>query len=46
LVIGRLHDITGDFRAGLGLAACLAMAVSLPFYLIGRARQGAASPQG
>jgi sugar phosphate permease len=46
LVIGRLHDITGDFRVGLGLAACLAMAVSLPFYLLGRARRDIASPPG
>jgi sugar phosphate permease len=46
LVIGRLHDITGDFRAGLGLAACLAMTVSLPFYLLGRARRDIALPSG
>jgi nitrate/nitrite transporter NarK len=37
-VIGRLHDLTGDFRIGLGLAACLAIVVTIPFYLIGRTR--------
>ncbi len=40
--IGRIHDLTGDFRVGLGLVACLGMAVTVAFYLLGRRR--AASP--
>jgi MFS family permease len=43
--IGRLHDLTGDFRLGLGLAAGLAMLVTVPFYLIGRPK-GAAPARG
>jgi MFS family permease len=39
LAIGRLHDVTGDFRAGLSLVACLAVVVTVPFFLIGRTRQ-------
>jgi MFS family permease len=34
-VIGALHDATGDFRAGLGLFACLAMGVTAAFYRFG-----------
>jgi MFS family permease len=33
--IGVLRDATGDFRAGLGLFACLAMVVTLIFYRFG-----------
>lgn len=36
--IGRIHDLTGDFRIGLGLDACLGMAVTVAFYLLGRRR--------
>jgi MFS family permease len=36
--IGVLRDATGDFRAGLGLFAALAMAVTCVFYLIGQRR--------
>jgi sugar phosphate permease len=39
--IGRIHDLTGDFRLGLGLVAGLAMLVTVVFYVIGR-RQAAA----
>jgi len=41
LVIGRLHDVTGDFRAGLGLDAGVAILATLIFFLAGR-RQNAA----
>jgi len=37
-VIGVLHDLTGQFSAGLSAIAILAMAVTVPFYLIGRRR--------
>jgi MFS family permease len=37
--IGLLKDMTHDFRAGLGAFACLAMIMSVVFYLVGR-RQG------
>jgi MFS family permease len=33
--IGVLRDATGDFRAGLGLFACLAVVVTLIFYRFG-----------
>jgi cyanate permease len=36
--IGHIHDLTGDFRIGLGLDACLGMAVTVAFYLLGRRR--------
>ncbi len=36
--IGRLHDLTGDFRFGLGVVACLGMVVTVAFFLIGRRR--------
>jgi nitrate/nitrite transporter NarK len=36
--IGRIHDLTGDFRVGLGLDACLGMIVSIVFFLLGRRR--------
>lgn len=36
--IGHIHDLTGDFRVGLGLDACLGMAVTVAFYLLGRRR--------
>jgi MFS family permease len=39
-VIGRLHDLTGDFRVGLGLAAVRARAIPARFYWIGRAKRG------
>jgi MFS family permease len=41
LVIGRLHDVTGDFRVGLGLDAGVAILATLIFFLAGR-RQNAA----
>lgn len=37
-VIGHLHDLTGSFRVGLGLDACLGMVISIAFYLLGRRR--------
>jgi nitrate/nitrite transporter NarK len=37
-VVGRVHDLTGDFRLGLGLVAGLAMLVTIPFYIVGRRR--------
>jgi MFS family permease len=43
-VIGALKDMTHDFRAGLGAFACLAMAMSVAFYLIGRRRDPAPAP--
>jgi sugar phosphate permease len=43
-VIGRLRDLTGDFRAGMALAAGLAIVVTIPFYFIGRGRRDAARP--
>jgi MFS family permease len=36
--IGRIHDLTGDFRVGLGWDACLGMAITVAFYLLGRRR--------
>jgi MFS family permease len=36
--IGAIHDLTGDFRTGLSLDACLGMLVAAAFYLIGRRR--------
>jgi MFS family permease len=36
--VGRLHDLTGDFRVGLGVVACLGMVVTVAFYVIGRRR--------
>jgi nitrate/nitrite transporter NarK len=36
--VGRIHDLTGDFRIGLGLDAALGMLVTIAFYLIGRRR--------
>lgn len=36
--IGHIHDLTGDFRVGLGLDACLGMAVTVAFYWLGRGR--------
>ena len=36
--IGRIHDLTGGFRIGLSLDACLGMIVSVAFYLLGRRR--------
>jgi MFS family permease len=36
--VGRIHDLTGDFRIGLGLDAGLGMLVTVAFYLIGRRR--------
>jgi MFS family permease len=36
--VGRLHDLTGDFRVGLGVVACLGMLVTVAFYVIGRYR--------
>jgi len=35
-IIGAIRDRTGDFRVGLGAVACLAIIVSVAFYLIGR----------
>jgi MFS family permease len=40
LVIGRLHDVTGDFRVGLGLDAGVAILTTVIFFLAGR-RQNA-----
>lgn len=37
-IVGQLHDVTGDFRIPLGLFACIAMAMSIPFYLVGSRR--------
>jgi MFS family permease len=37
-VVGRIHDLTGDFRVGLGVVACLGMLVTLAFYIFGRRR--------
>jgi MFS family permease len=34
--VGLLKDATHDFRVGLGAFACLAMAMSVVFYLLGR----------
>jgi ACS family tartrate transporter-like MFS transporter len=34
--IGAIKDRTGDFRVGLGAVACVAMIVSVVFYLVGR----------
>jgi nitrate/nitrite transporter NarK len=42
--IGLLKDVTHDFRAGLGAFACLAMAISVVFYVVGRRPGGALSP--
>jgi MFS family permease len=36
--IGRIHDLTGDFRIGLSLDACLGMIISVAFYMLGRRR--------
>jgi sugar phosphate permease len=36
LVIGKLHDLTGDFRAGLGLDAAVSILVTLVFFIGGR----------
>jgi MFS family permease len=36
--VGRIHDLTGDFRVGLGLDAGFGMLVTVAFYLIGRRR--------
>jgi MFS family permease len=36
LVIGRLHDVTGDFRMGLGVDAGVAILATAIFYLAGR----------
>jgi ACS family tartrate transporter-like MFS transporter len=36
LVIGKLHDLTGDFRAGLGLDAAVSILVTLVFFIAGR----------
>jgi cyanate permease len=36
--VGRLHDLTGDFRVGLGVVACLGMIVTIAFFVIGRRR--------
>jgi sugar phosphate permease len=35
-IVGALHDLTGDFRAGLGGFALLALAASALFYGVGR----------
>jgi nitrate/nitrite transporter NarK len=43
-VIGQLKDMTHDFRAGLGAFACLAMVISIVFYLVGRRHDGAVAP--
>jgi MFS family permease len=37
-IVGRIHDLTGDFRVGLGLVACLGMLVTIAFYIFGRRR--------
>jgi cyanate permease len=37
-IVGQLHDVTGDFRIPLGLFACIAMAMSIPFYFVGSRR--------
>jgi len=37
-VVGFLHDLSGDFRTGLGGFALLAMATSVLFYVLGRQR--------
>jgi nitrate/nitrite transporter NarK len=36
--VGRLHDLTGDFRVGLGVVAALGMIVTIIFYVVGRRR--------
>jgi len=38
-IIGAIRDRTGDFRVGFVGVACLAMIVSIVFYLIGRRRE-------
>jgi sugar phosphate permease len=43
-VIGQLKDMTHDFRAGLGAFACLAMVISVIFYLVARRHDGAVAP--
>jgi cyanate permease len=37
-VVGFLHDLSGDFRTGLGGFALLAMVTSVLFYVLGRRR--------
>ncbi len=37
-VVGFLHDLSGDFRTGLGGFALLAMVTSVLFYVLGRNR--------
>jgi MFS family permease len=45
LVIGRLHDVTGDFRVGLGADAAVAIFATVIFYLAGRRHaQASATP--
>jgi MFS family permease len=46
MAIGRLKDLTGDFRLGLEGVAVLAMVVSLPFWLIGRFAMARPAPGG
>jgi MFS family permease len=36
--IGRIHDLTGDFRVGLSIDAYVGMIVSVAFYMLGRRR--------
>jgi sugar phosphate permease len=42
-VVGKLHDVSGDFRTGLGSFAVLAMLASIVFYVAGRRRQAVAA---
>jgi ACS family tartrate transporter-like MFS transporter len=41
IVIGRLREVTGDFRVGLGLDAGVAILTTLIFFLAGRRRNAA-----
>jgi len=40
IVVGRLHDLTGDFRVGLSVDAGLAILTTLIFFLVGRRQNG------
>jgi MFS family permease len=45
LVIGKLHDATGGFRAGLALDAALAIVTTIAFFILGRRRAGASASE-
>jgi sugar phosphate permease len=40
--IGKSRDLTGDFREGLIVVACIGLAMSVLFYVIGRKQQATA----